>query len=397
MKNIQQTSNLLSLIAFSVILHTFSSCSSKHELKQAQKSTRKISLEFDSLKIQLDSLQLTDYHVFSSFENSSVSEFWGYNTYTHTLDGFDLHNNKNLQSIRLEKEGPNGIGTVESVGYYKRDSIFLFSTGYLHIIDSNGFRIDRFDLRTLNNKTNCHSNLISNWYFKIKYSPLRKSVLLYNLIPFDLYEKCADLSLISELNLSTRKLTDFAIPSYNYFTSLGKRVGFLSLINCEGIEDNGEIYYNYQFSPEIFNYSPSKGFQTINGKPFNAKFSQEFRELVDTDNDELWTLNALENTHHFEILHDQHRNVLYRFSWGGLDEKRADGKYNTMMDKPVLLSVYDASDYSLILEHEIPASSVRINTWFVNKEGLWFSNLGPLKENVDYSAFELFCIKINEE
>lgn len=60
-----------------------------------------------------------------------------YNGMNHSLDLFNLSENKLVTSHKLDSDGPDGISMVRKIYFYSTDSIFLFSENKVFIVDTS--------------------------------------------------------------------------------------------------------------------------------------------------------------------------------------------------------------------------------------------------------------------
>jgi hypothetical protein len=125
---------MVSVIAFS--------CDSKS-------SDLQLSPEVTLVSIPISAKQLNSYQVYSNYQEKNTNKLLGYNGSRHSLDYFDLDNSKVVKSENLTFDGPNGIGTIESIFWHNSDSIFMFERGKIHIIKEGGQKINTINLYDL--------------------------------------------------------------------------------------------------------------------------------------------------------------------------------------------------------------------------------------------------------
>lgn len=71
-------------------------------------------------------------------EHSNPAILMGYNNTLHSLEIVDWDHQNIVTSIRLDREGPNGVRNVVGVFYHNQDSIFVLSDFHLLLMNING-------------------------------------------------------------------------------------------------------------------------------------------------------------------------------------------------------------------------------------------------------------------
>lgn len=123
-----------------------------------------VNISVDTLIINIDST-LSGYNISSCLNDNEELILCGYNKMKHYLDFISLTKGKVLKSIKLEKEGPLGVGTVDGLYYFKHDSIFVFSSdaNYIYLLNEEGNIKTKWDIvyRDKKNKNFYRKNIFS--------------------------------------------------------------------------------------------------------------------------------------------------------------------------------------------------------------------------------------------
>lgn len=101
-----------------------------------------LSLEIDTVEIDVDDFGLPYYQVFS-LNNAEKNEFFGYNASRHSIDIFNLVDKKHIKSIPLFKEGPDGVSEVKAMKVLNDGSIYLFGRNEICNLNSEGQVINK--------------------------------------------------------------------------------------------------------------------------------------------------------------------------------------------------------------------------------------------------------------
>jgi hypothetical protein len=92
-------------------------------------------VDIDSVKFKI-SPEFLDYYVnYDILDEQNL--FVGYNHFDHSLQFIDLNSKETVQTIKLERDGPNRIKTISEL-FVLGDKIYLKSTPEWVTIDHNG-------------------------------------------------------------------------------------------------------------------------------------------------------------------------------------------------------------------------------------------------------------------
>lgn len=364
--------NLFVAIVFSII---FFSCGSKL-------SESGLIPEIVRISIPITSDQLSSYQVLNNYSESNVNKLIAYNGARHSLDFFDLDNSKVIRSEKLDKEGPNGIGAVESVYWQNSDSIFMFERGKIHILKEGGQKVNSIDLYELFAGKNL-GEPVCNFYFKLKYFQKEK-LIYFSLIHHGLSpQERASLPLIASVNIEKLTVQTLPITHSDHYTKVAGKVGFITYL---GFQDfmNDRMVYNFQYESTLFTQNVLNQ-EKSGSEVHELKYTPELPELDDPAS---FDLHAIENPHFLTPIPDNYRNLVYRGIWDSPDTSLPESGFT---EKKISISVFD-SDLNLISNYSLPNYTYQINNWFVNENGLYLNYAHPKNEKVseEFLVFDVF-------
>nr|WP_297337225.1 DUF4221 family protein [Algoriphagus sp.] len=351
------------------------------------KNHGKITFDKDEIKISITSEYLNSYQVQSSFSNEKSLILIGYNDKRHSLDFFNLGHGEVMKSKKLDYEGPNGIGKIESLYAHSSDSIFVYELGKLHLLNSDLSISQSWDLFQIYGDLNLGIPQC-NFYFKLYYESNHKSVYFFmnqmGVSPLEI----AKLPLMTSLNLETNEVNVLPIYHSEYFKSVSGQVGFMTYLGFYGKLDN-QLIYNYQYESTMngFHLDEEKLHETLKSK------LQVVPSIPQTNDPQAYDQHAIENPHYLSPIPDPWRNLIYSIVWDGPSDANS---YKTYLDKSQVLRVFN-KDLELIQTVPLPDRTYQINNWFVNENGLYLNKAHPgdtlLKE--DNLVFDVYKFQVD--
>ena len=343
-----------------------------------------LNFEQERISIPIYSEQLNSYQEFSVYKTEN-NRMVGYNHLRHTLDFFDLDNQKVERSQSLVSDGPNGLGQIQSLYWHNEDSIFMYERGKLHIVSSKGKKVETYDLYEIYGNLNL-GEPVCNFYFKLNYSKETKEVYFFMVNPSVELQDKSDLNLITSLSIENKTVKILPIKHSDHFKNLNGQVGFITYLGFSGFLED-KMIYNFQYESPIYSYSP------VDSKIDQSRIHEEkkINELLTQEDSEVFDRHAIENPHFLSPVPDPWKNLIYRFTWGAPDPSLVD---NGFTEKSSSISVFD-SELNLIQEFSLPSYTYQINNWFVNENGLYLNVAHPKNETVseDFLVFDLFKFK----
>lgn len=361
------------LLAFLVSLLIFSCDSSPSNLQLIPEVTR--------LSIPISANQLNSYQVYSNYQEKNTNKLLGYNGSRHSLDYFDLDNSTVIKSENLNREGPNGIGTIESIYWHSADSIFMFERGKIHIVEEGGKKINTIDLYELFADENI-GEPICNYYFKLNYQENKKSIYFFLLQHGSNPQEKASLPVVASLNIETLEINALPIRHTKHYQEIEGKVGFINYLGFQNFM-SGDMIYNFQYESTLFSLSEEDN-EIRQSRSHEMKITPELLSIDPSAFD----LHAIDNPHFLTPIPDNWRNLIYRGTWDSPDSSSPEHGFT---EKEISISVFD-SHMSFISTFSLPNYTYQINNWFVNENGLYLNVAHPKNENLteDFLVFHVF-------
>ena len=95
-----------------------------------------VTLVSEEIDIPIDDQTLTSYLIHSCYSFQGNIYFIAHNYLTHNLDNFNV-SQRTVSHIKLDFEGPDGINhDVQGLHFHSLDSIWIYTTGVISLVDS---------------------------------------------------------------------------------------------------------------------------------------------------------------------------------------------------------------------------------------------------------------------
>lgn len=303
--------------------------------------------------------------------------YW-WNSDRETISVFDLTTKNLKKTIKMERDGPDGLGSP--LGFYvvNTDSIYVPTMAYeLSLINSQGNRLADYDYNSYSKLGNVIVSM-TRYSYMIQannsgdfYLSLRD---LKNVSPSDLNENALQEYppiLSFNKNKGTFKYLDFRVPvsilKFKNSIDFGLATTAKSLLLLNGqsntlyeVDFNGVNFKEHQLESDLI-------------KNFSNEYYQSPRMSSSlADNMRL----AYKYSENFGLTFDPYKKLIYRFGWPG-EEFSEDIDAMQFNETPIYftISVYDGSDFSLIKEFTLPRNTYLAHHYFVDEKGL---NLFPM-------------------
>jgi hypothetical protein len=335
-------------------------------------------LNYKEVLIKIDSLtfSLEYYMSFDYFESEGEIVFMGYNFKTHSLDIINLSKRTVTNHIKLDLEGPDAIGReVEGLNIISGDSILIADQSKFAIVNKEGgiiWKLMKNDSR-LNAKIPKGYFITRREAFKPGYDKKNISLIVYYR-PFD-DKKTLSMPIIAEISLDTPEVRFLPIHT-SYFGSTVYKHYRPVYGGPQACFNEDKIIINYTFEPNIYVYDYSLDNVTVFGG--KSKMTSNFQPDFDQHSNE--NDYVLSNINFFQFVYDPFKKLYYRSHWGEMKLKKSEFEFNTYLDKPVFLMVFDDSfnylfETRLNIEYGIVPAHL-----FPTPEGLL---IFPYKQNID--------------
>ncbi|WP_291788591.1 DUF4221 family protein [Cecembia sp.] len=350
-------------------LSVFLSCSHKEEL-----SINPLDYIAETISIPIDLKTETYTRTLQYFEG----DLYWWNSDRETISVFDLSRKKLKNTLKMEREGPNGLGNPIGFFVLNRDSIYVPTIAFeLRLIDPNGNLLNTYNYFSHSKlavpipSMTRYSNMLHTDYSESLYLGMRD---LGNVAPSNLNEQALIENppiLSFNKSLGTFDYLEFRLPSsfvkFDNFINISQTSTSKSLLLLHRqsntlieIDFNGVNYKEYQLETDLINSYSNEYYYS----PRMSRSIEENLQLMHKSSENLG------------LVFDPYKNLLYRFGWPGED---------ISMDKNAMkfgytpryftISIYDGIDYSLIKEFTLPKNTYLAHHYFVSEKGL---NLFPM-------------------
>lgn len=369
------------ILIFLVVVTTIFSCTEKKEL-----SSNPLDYLSDTTIISIDR-KIEPYTRTLQYLDGNL--YW-WNSNRETISIFDLSAKKLKNTIKLEQEGPNGLGTPLGFFVISPDSIYVPAMAYkLSLINAQGDWLANYDyfsyskLGVVAASMSRYSNMIQVNNSGTFYFSMRN---LKNLSASDLNEKALqDYPPILSFNKlkGTFNYLNFTVPAsilkFNNIVDFGltSSSNSLLLLNYQS-NTLFEVDYNgVEFKEHILQSDLIKNFS-------NEYYNSPRMSLSPEDNMRM----VFKTSENFGLIFDPYKKLLYRFGWPGEEiSKEVDAMQFNSTPPYFTISIYDGSDFSLIKEFTLPRNTYLAHHYFVDEKGL---NLFPMHpENPEFNEDEM--------
>ena len=335
------------------------------------------------MAIPLQDKSLASYPVTSSLTSTGGNEFlYAYNSYTHSLDVFDLEH-KSISYIPLEKEGDNGVlKPVSGISVHNADSIWLFSQGRLHLCNSLGEVKKSVKLPVPENGFVFVDANFSIAASKLYYNQLRNSVFYLTVLRTDDHAFYA----VYEYNPDTNEKKVYPVKGNEMEMRSAFDYGWKQMPNVTYTDQY--ILYNFPITSNIYRVDIGDGHVGSFGgqSKYTVNLVAEFTGTFDFPQG---NRHILENVHFFEVQYSPGENVYYRLHLNKT-EAGSDDKFREFYNKKDLyLTVFDA-DLAILNEMKLdPCLYNYFNSWGVLSKGFFIAKDNEMDTGKDPEMLEL--------
>lgn len=337
------------------IYFLFIGCDSNITSKQTYR------VDIDTVKFKI-SPEFLDYYVnYDILDEQNL--FVGYNHFDHSLQFIDLNSKETVQTIKLERDGPNRIKTISEL-FVLGDKIYLKSTPEWVTIDHNGKVLERVNYSNLaedlNNEYIIGGGFTISYTIKRELSIDQKSVYM-RLYPVNLEANTPEFytaPLFCKVNIENKSVEiDPFLPYPELFRS-GINYGILDKPSIIELEDR--LVYSFPNHSTIYVYDFNDSSITA-----NKVNSTKIESVVDINqNGSLRDIikSSFRSNRYHPITYDKFRDLYYRV-FRVKDETKDEHEY--------FLQIID-NQFNVLKEINLPDDKVYQNRYEVTKEGLYF-------------------------
>lgn len=314
--------------------------------------------------------------------------YW-WNSDRETIGVFDLKSKKLINTIKLEREGPNGMGRPLGFFVHTPDSIYIPTMVYdVKLLNGSGKIIGNFDFNQLSplGMTLTSMTRYSNMFFEFDDQLIAQLSTLGMIQSMDLNESILEqYPPLLSLDYATGKISTLPQTVTNSVIEHNNKLTF------SGTKANGSILLLHTFSDilyEIIPKSPKVKEHVLKTNSItnysNEYFLRDKNSFSIEDN-----MRALyKKSENFGLAFDSHRQLLYRFGWPGEEiPENTDAMQFSATPPYFVISIYDGSDFSLIKEFTLPRNTYLAHHYFVDEKGLNLFLMHP--DNPEFNEDEM--------
>ena len=303
--------------------------------------------------------------------------YW-WNSNRGSISIFDLSKKTLKKTIKLEEEGPNGLGMP--LGFYvsNKDSIYIPTMAYqLALINSDGKILHKYEYID-------HSKLGGVFVSMTRFS---------NSIQEDsqgtYYFLMSDLENILPSEINITALNEYPpILTFNQHKEIFEYLEFKAPKKLLDYNDAIDFGLTSTSSSLILLHDQSNSAFIID---FNGKNYKEFTlksNLLQNFSNEYWISPRMskspdsnielmyKTSKNLGLIFDQYNNLLFRFGWPGEDISDDKDKMKFgYTPRYFTISIYNPEDFSLIKEFVLPKNTYLSHHYFIDENGL---NLFPM-------------------
>lgn len=371
------------------------SCSSK---KQG-KSINDLFTVTDTLEIPIDENISAIGNYYNYFDDSNYAKnILVIPSLKNELYFFDIDKKTLKKKIKLEEEGPNGVGAILKVNVIDEQYIFVNSTRSLenYLVDTNGIKKKTFSMKG-NKELDSRGIIVMPRTNLIHYN---QNIIVYpdiNLLTDGMtgrsYYKLDD-KVFASLDMKT---SEYSMLPIQFPLQMRNKEGFWNTFHFTPSYDfmNDNLYYSFPGCDSLYSYD-------LNKKKIQRISAQSIHEVNKSNiiTKQIRTIKELYSTYaancsYFKVLTDKYNNNIYRIIGHPTEKWKDSGNINDVaVSKPCSIQVFD-SKLNFLGETKIfEQNSYDFLDSFVGKKGIYISNNHPQntksnEENLSYTIFTL--------
>jgi len=315
--------------------------------------------------------------------------YW-WNSDRESITVFDLAKSQIKRTIKMDREGPNGLGFP--LGFFINSSDIIYVPTASHELISINSKGEILETSNFNSFSKLGAMVGSiTRYSNMAQSDKSGSLYfilsdLENVNPPDLNEKALqEYPLILKFNRSTNsfEFLDFRVPKsllrFKDSMAFGISSNLKSLLL---LHQQSNTLYEVDFDSQKFREFELKSNLIKN-------FSNEYYNSPRMSNSIEENMNvAFKSSENLGLVFDNNKKLLYRFGWPGEEiSNDKDAMKFGYTPRYFTISIYDGSDFSLIKEFTLPRNTYLAHHYFVDEKGL---NLFPMHpDNPEFNEDEM--------
>lgn len=350
------------------------SCTGKDELKKIK------TYHFSSLEIPIKE-NFTPRITRNQYIDSDSGEYLAvFNKSSPRLEFFNLDSKQSVKSIKIHREGPNGVGAFNGFTIASLDCLLLASIPpKVQVLDFNGNKKRSIPVSDSKNKV--------NWLGSTNLIPfLFKGDTLFGSQPF-----------FSDMFQTTKEEAKNSTPFFQINLASEKpEVEWLSILRPQDEWDDGKKDTNISwadrydsivvspFSDHRLWIISKKDGALLGYKEASSTYIKQFNKLIDYPVGDKEIIEGLQSGRYEIILRDHYRDVFYRFFFAGIDLEEFDlSPRNLYGNKPRIGILILDKNLDIIGEHLFEDHAIENWNYFVGKKGLYVSTNNPNRDDFD--------------
>jgi hypothetical protein len=376
---------LIYIILLSVF--AFFSCNNKNSLVDNIYSISKtlVSKEIDIIN---DDTSLKSYHLHSTFSYRDDDYIMTYNSRTHALDNFNV-SKRTVSHINIDSEGQNGIPhDILGIHVHSIDSIWIYTTGIITLIDSIGVVKERIRTSFSDNEFPVILTNFSCCTSRFYYNSDRKSLF---------YMSVSIIENRSNFFVSEYSLTDHSTKKYPLNATETKDFrndyGWKQYPNVTYTSKS--ILYNFPIESNIYVIDIESGENSVWGgksqyTPNMVKKLRSPYEFYEADR------HINENVHFFEILYDPIKDIYYRLHLSNIEYNAEINSDSLYFSKTMYIMVFN-NNFEIINETKLDKEKYNyLHFWGMLNSGLFIAKDNLFYKNIDYEKLQIEIFNISD-
>lgn len=326
----------------------------------------------DSIVLEIDdSSRFMTKALFHFVENdgSEILSFEGDNKILF----YQLDNGELIQTIHLQKEGPNGVGTV--FGHYplSLDSVYITRRNIpeLYLVNKDGIILDKYNYLYDTDGNICTHSISSS----IVYSPLIKinQQIYANQLLLNGGNTTGDMLINNPLSIIIDEKTKKVKKSSITYPRLWDNATDFSFSEYSRVFDGEKFIYSFFWDEDI--YIANIENTTIDKISAKSRYIPKINKKIKKPTDFQEGLKtSVETAKYGNLIYDQYRNVFYRFAYPEIKLEKNEDIRNSSLFKNDFSIIILSDRLEVIGETFFSDGKYVPSLFFIAKEGLYISS-----------------------
>ncbi len=327
--------------------------------------------------------------IYNAISSISPDAFLAYHPLSHSLDWMDWSQKDAPLSrrLQLDREGPRGIETVESLHFHHPDTIFLLGSYHLYIIDEMG----EIRYKTPINLEGSDFEGIDFSDFYLHARGKSGTDIYYNTLERSLYLGCKrsrydqfsipehyTAPIAAKLDLRSGKVSLLDLHYPEAFRE--QSYGLLNRPNLAFFDDR--IVYNFKISSKVYVYNLASG--TLSTYPCPSRYAAEEAQPFrgNTGDPDQLVAHVQASPDYGKLIYDPYNDWYYRNIL--VPDEARPGK------KKQILSII-GPDFTVAKEVLVPRQTLTYSGLMPTSAGLLAPVVSEEEELKQYRQFKLVC------